>query len=101
MFDSNSTDYGMIFNQDLSRWDTSKVLEMNAMFAHCWQFDSDLSLWDTSSATDMDGMFADARAFQWDISTWQGSAAEFQSRYLADASRSSQNSHARMAPMGQ
>ena len=57
MFDSNSTDYGMVFNQDLSRWDTSKVLDMYEMFAHCWQFDSDISLWDTSSVTDMDGMF--------------------------------------------
>ena len=63
MFDSNSTDYGMVFNQDLSRWDTSKVLDMYEMFAHCWQFDSDISLWDTSSVTDMDGMFGGSEGF--------------------------------------
>jgi surface protein len=65
----------MIFNQDLSRWDTSKVLDMYEMFAHCWHFDSDISLWDTLSVTNMNGMLANAKSFQQDISTWQGSAA--------------------------
>jgi surface protein len=57
------------FNQDISNWDTSKVINFTAMF-QMTIFNQDISGWDTSSATTMEGMFSSATQFNQDLSSW-------------------------------
>ena len=35
--------YTLKFNQDLSKWDVSRVINMNGMFAQALRFNQDLS----------------------------------------------------------
>ena len=35
------------FNQDISSWDTSAVLDMSRMFDYAKSFNQDISAWDT------------------------------------------------------
>ena len=51
------------FNQDISSWDTSSVVNMNNMFNGATSFNQDISSWVTSSVTDMGAMFQSAVAF--------------------------------------
>ncbi len=45
-------------NLDVSKWDTSKVTNMEIMFGECSNLiELDLSNWNTSKVTNMDGMF--------------------------------------------
>jgi surface protein len=46
------------FIEDLSRWDVSKVINMEGMF-FLSQFNGDLSSWNVRKATNMSFMFAD------------------------------------------
>ncbi|WP_371832637.1 BspA family leucine-rich repeat surface protein [Planktomarina sp.] len=39
------------FNQDISKWQTSKVTRMDYMFAGATAFNQDLSKWKTSNVT--------------------------------------------------
>merc|ERR1712032_191570 len=52
------------FNQDLSKWDVSRVINMEGMFNYAKSFNQDLSKWDVSRVTDMDSMFKGADSFQ-------------------------------------
>ena len=45
------------FNSDLSKWDVSKVENMNSMFSGCKSFNSDLSKWDVKNVNDTYNMF--------------------------------------------
>ncbi|NOI76010.1 BspA family leucine-rich repeat surface protein [Vibrio coralliilyticus] len=36
------------FNQDISRWDTRRVINMDGMFLGAKRFDQDLTVWDVS-----------------------------------------------------
>jgi surface protein len=40
-----------LFNQDLSSWDTSNVINLNFLLQNCPAFDQDLSSWNISSLT--------------------------------------------------
>ena len=88
------------FNADITRWDTSGLKTMQAMFentqsfqrdigvwntsgvTNMWAtfknsaFNRDISGWNTSSVTVMKAMFLDNTAFNQDISSWNGTAAE-------------------------
>ena len=61
-------------NIDVSKWDVSKVTNMNYMFNACENFDCDLSNWDVSNVTSMESMFNNCRKFtgkgleNWNIS---------------------------------
>merc|ERR1711959_833534 len=68
------------FNGDLSRWDTSKAIEMGGMFRDATSFNGDISDWDTSKVIHMDFMFRDATSFNGDLATWDVSevTANFQ-----------------------
>ena len=48
---------------DLSKWNTSKVINMNRMFCDCEFIKSlpDLSKWNTSNVKDMRGMFRNCK----------------------------------------
>ena len=58
------------FNEDISRWDVSKVTTMRGMFACASAFNGNLSLWDVSNVTTMEGMFNGASAFNGNLSSW-------------------------------
>lgn len=58
------------FNQDISRWDTSKVTDMSLMFFGCTSFNQDIGNWDTSKVTNMGFMFRDAIVFNQYIGDW-------------------------------
>jgi len=45
------------FNQDISRWDTSKVTDMSWIFRDAKSFNQDISRWDVSKVTDTRYMF--------------------------------------------
>ena len=51
------------FDEDLSRWDTSRVTTMDWMFAGAENFNWDISPWDMSSVTTVNGMFVGASSF--------------------------------------
>ena len=49
-----------VFNQDLSNWNVSGVINMESMFYSADVFNQDLSNWNVSNVTNMDDMFASA-----------------------------------------
>ena len=59
------------FNQDISRWDVSKVKDLSSMFYKS-KFNQDISCWDVSSVTEFNGMFEQNTVFSqtlcWDTS---------------------------------
>ena len=66
----------VIFNQDISSWDTSNVANMDAMFEGAARFNQPLGTWDTSAVTTMRGMFNGAATFDQDLSGWDVSGTE-------------------------
>jgi surface protein len=79
--------YAIAFNQNISLWDTSKVLDMAVMFGGAKKFNNGQradkfkalayipgsNVWKTSGVTTMNGMFSEATAFNQDISSWDTS----------------------------
>lgn len=43
-----------VWNNDLSSWDTSAVVDFDYMIYYTDEFNGDLSSWDTSAATTME-----------------------------------------------
>jgi surface protein len=68
--------YDRQFNEDIGKWDVSKVTDMTAMFQNALEFNQDLSLWDTSKVTSMSRMFAMAKSFNSDITKWDVSSVK-------------------------
>jgi surface protein len=72
------------FNDDISRWDTSKVITMRFMFDNARAFNGDLSRWDTSNVTTMERMFNNAHDFNGDLSRWDTSNVTTMERMFRD-----------------
>ena len=63
------------FNEDLSRWNVSRVTNMYAAFAFAKAFTgAGIGCWDVSSVTYMRGMLADATVFNEPIGEWDVSS---------------------------
>ena len=59
-----------LFNQDISTWDTSNIVDMSSMFCYASSFNQDISEWNVSNVTNMDNMFDGAASFNQDLSSW-------------------------------
>ena len=57
------------FNQDISSWDVSNVINMNYMFSNT-AFNQNISSWNVSKVTSMTGMFRVANTFNQPIGSW-------------------------------
>ena len=73
---SNVINMSYMFNQckdipDISKWNTSNVINMSYMFYECNNI-PDISKWDTSNVTDMSFMFSNCNNIP-DISNWNTS----------------------------
>ena len=62
------------FNQDISSWDTSNVINMGELFWGLTQFNQDIGNWDVSNVTNMSNMFDRAQSFNQDIGNWDVSS---------------------------
>ena len=70
------------FNEDISNWDVSRVVDMTMMFYDAYNFNQNISGWVVTSVTKMNTMFRNARKFNQDISIWDISAVtEMQSTF--------------------
>ena len=58
------------FNQNISPWDVSNVTNMVAMFYGANSFNQDIGNWDVSNVTDMSIIFYYAESFNQDIGSW-------------------------------
>ena len=62
----NVIDYG----EDLTKYCTSRIGDMENLFQYHPDFNQDISSWDVSNVTNMSNMFKDAAAFNQDLSSW-------------------------------
>lgn len=58
------------FNQDISSWDVSNVTTMYQMFDTSKSFNKDIGNWDVSSVVNMQQMFSVASSFNKNIGNW-------------------------------
>ena len=61
---------GTKFNQNISKWNTSKVTDMNYMFWYAKVFNQPLNNWNVSNVTDMSRMFMSACSFNQPLNNW-------------------------------
>ena len=66
------------FNGEMSKWDVSKVTNMNGMFQSATSFNGDISKWDVSRAIYLDEMFLGATSFNQQLcgAAWVNSKAD-------------------------
>ena len=74
------------YNGDISKWDTSNVIDMSYMFAYS-MFNNFIGCWNVSNVTDMKGMFYCTEKFNQDISRWDVSNVTDMSYMFCDAER--------------
>lgn len=58
------------FNQDVSTWDVSSVIQLNNVFSNKSSFNQDVSNWDVSSVISLTRTFFGCTAFNSDVSHW-------------------------------
>ena len=63
-------DFNVAGTQDLSNWNTAAVKDMRDAFRDAEKFNGDISTWNTKNVTLMAGLFNGARSFNGDISNW-------------------------------
>ncbi len=56
------------FNQDISSWDTSNLINMTGLFGQASKFNQDISGWNTKNVSNMDKMIRGASEFKIDLS---------------------------------
>ena len=79
------------FNQDISKWDVSQVINMEFMFWAAAAFNQPIGKWDVSQVTTMNGMFNGAVAFNQDISNWDTSQVTDMAYMFRDAAAFNQD----------
>ncbi len=57
----------------ISRWDTSRITDMEYLFYEATTFNEPIGEWDTSNVTNMGGMFEGAKRFNQPIGKWDTS----------------------------
>ena len=66
------------FNGDISKWNVSKVKDMQDMFIGCKKFNQDLSAWNVSNVEEMDNMFRNCESFEGTgLSKWNISSCKY------------------------
>jgi surface protein len=75
------------FNQDISHWDVSSVVDMSNMFRNCYLFNQPLDQWDVSNVINMRSMLNFCYNFNqplngWDTSNVQDTTAMFRNCHL-------------------
>jgi surface protein len=60
----------LVFNQDISSWNTTNVTEMSSMFQDALAFNQNIGVWNVTNVTDMTSMFQDAVVFNQNIGVW-------------------------------
>jgi surface protein len=58
------------FNEDISRWDVSQVIDMSFLFDGLQKFNQSLEHWDVSNVKHMSGMFYGASSFNQPLEKW-------------------------------
>lgn len=66
----------MDFNGDISKWDTSNVINMAGLFWGCLRFNGDISKWNTSNVKKMSQMFYECNRFNQPLNDWDVSNVE-------------------------
>jgi len=61
----------LLFDSDISNWNTSHITDMSYMFDNAATFNQDIGSWDTSSVTNMRGMFSEAKLFNQNLNNWK------------------------------
>jgi surface protein len=72
------------FNEDISRWNVSNVINMASTFSGCISFNQDISRWNVSRVNNMETTFLGCKAFNHDISPWVVSNVENMSYMFFD-----------------
>jgi len=75
------------FNQPIGNWDTSNVTNMCGMFYGASSFNQPIGDWDTSKVTNMSSMFAEATSFNQPIGNWDTSKVK-DMRYMFEGAES-------------
>ena len=60
-------------NPDISKWNVSKVRDMNCMFLGCESFNGDLSNWNFENIKNIGGMFSKCKIFNCNLNNWNTS----------------------------
>lgn len=75
-----------LFNQSLESWDVSNVTKMAAMFHSASSFNQPLDKWNVGHVTNMMYMFSEAKAFNQALDTWDVSNCTDMKKMFAFAS---------------
>jgi len=74
------------FNQNISSWDTSSVMNMSGIFSVTTSFNQNIGSWNTSIVTNMSYMFNYSSAFNQNIGSWNVSNVTNMNRMFIGAS---------------
>jgi surface protein len=74
------------FNQPISAWDTSNVVDMTVMFYEASSFNQPIGAWDTSKVENMGAMFWGATSFNQPIGAWDTSKVHSMRKMFYEAS---------------
>jgi surface protein len=79
------------FNQNISNWDTTSVINMSNMFRGARRFNQNINTWDVHEVFDMSGMFHGATRFNQSLSRWDVSGVGLMDNMFRDASNFDQS----------